>query len=208
MEKRLIVTFALFCMIAFSAKGQSSAGVKADVNLSGLLISQSVNLKSSMKVGSSAGFFYKYAFLENRAVEADMMLHFRTSKMKNKTTGETGVYHYFGIELPLYVLIQADFDDRTLYIGMGPLVSFGLFSHNETETRRINLYKKDPTGDRPTIRRWNFGAGIIIGYETKCNLQFNFNYQLGFRNMFDESFQNVELFSQLISLGVGYRFKK
>ena len=51
------MTLALFCMIAFSAKDQSSAGVKADVNLSGLVISQTVNLKSNMKAGGSAGFF-------------------------------------------------------------------------------------------------------------------------------------------------------
>ena len=37
-----------------------------------------------------------------------------------------------------------------------------------------------------------------------CNI--NINYQLGFRNMFDESFENVELFTQLVSWGVGYRF--
>ena len=87
---------------------------------------------------------------------------------------------------------------------LGPLVSFGLFSHSETDTRRINLYKKDPTSDRAAIRRWDFGAGIMIGYETKCNLQFNFNFQLGFRNMFDASYENVELFS--VGVGVGYRF--
>jgi len=200
------VLLILFFMLALPVKGQSSVGVKADVNRSGLLFSQSTNLKSSMKAGGSAGFFYKYAYLENRAVEADMIFHFRTSKLKNETTAETANYHYFGIELPLYALVQADIDNRKLYFGLGPLVSFGLFSHNETETRRINLYKKDPTGDRPTIRRWNFGAGFIIGYETKNRLQFNFNFQMGLRNMFDASYENVELFSGLVSLGVGYRF--
>jgi len=159
-----------------------------------------------MKVGSSAGFFYKYAFLENRAVEADMMFHFRTSKMKNKTTGETSDYRYYGIELPLYALIQADIDNRKLYFGLGPLVSFGLFSHNETETRRINLYKKDIVSGRTAVRRWDFGVGIIIGYETKCNLQININYQLGFRNLLDTNLEKVEMFTQLVSLGVGYRF--
>ena len=114
------VVMILFCVLSFPAKAQSSAGIKADVNLSGLLISQSVNLKNSMKAGGSAGFFYKYEFLENRAVEADIMFHFRTSKMTNKTTGETSDYLYFGIELPLYALIQADIDNRKLYFGLGP----------------------------------------------------------------------------------------
>ena len=56
------------------------------------------------------------------------------------------------------------------------------------------------------MRRWDFGASFVIGYETKYNMQFNFNCHLGFRNLIDEDFENAEMFSQLISLGVGYRF--
>jgi hypothetical protein len=206
MKNELIITIVLFCMIVFPAKAQSSAGVKADVNISGLMISQSVNLKSSMKAGGSAGFFYKYTFREIRAVEADLMFHYRTSKMTNQTTGETADYRYFGIELPLYSLLQADIDNRKLYFGLGPLVSFGLFSHNETDTRRINLYKKDTASGRAAVRRWDFGIGFIIGYEMECNLQINFNFQMGLRNMLDDSFENVTMISGLVSLGVGYRF--
>jgi len=197
----------LFCMFSFlPAKAQSSAGVKADVNLSGLLTNQSEYLKNSMKAGGSAGFFYKNKWCENRAVEADLMFRYHTSELKNLSTNETADYRYFGIELPVYFMMQADIDDRKLYLGMGPFASFGLFSLYETETRRINLYKKDIASGRTSVRRWDFGAGIIIGYETKCNLQININYQLGLRNLLDTSLEKVEMFTQLVSFGIGYRF--
>ena len=196
----------LFCVFAISAKGQSSAGVKADMNLSGLLTNQSTHLKIRMKAGGSAGFFYKNKWSENRAVQADLMFRYHASELKTLSTSETADYRYFGVELPVYFLMQADFDDRKLYLGMGPFASFGLFSQYKSGTRTINPYKKDPTGDRARINRWDFGVGFIIGYELKCNLQFNFNYQLGLRNLLDTGLEKVEMFTQLVSLGVGYRF--
>jgi len=37
-------------------------------------------------------------------------------------------------------------------------------------------------------------------------MQFNFYYQLGFRNMLGDVFENVDMISQMFSLGVGCRF--
>ena len=101
-----------FCMLTFHIKGQSSSGVKADANLSNFWINQSTHLKSSMKAGGSAGFFYKYT-LHNRAIETDIMFRYLTSEFKNRDTGETADYRYFGIELPVYFMLQAEIDNQT-----------------------------------------------------------------------------------------------
>jgi hypothetical protein len=82
--KRVLSGFVLGCMLAFSAKGQSSAGVKADLGLTGLMVTQSTNLKSSMRAGGSAGFFYKYALTENIGAQADMMFRYRSSGIENQ----------------------------------------------------------------------------------------------------------------------------
>ena len=116
-------------MLSFHTKGQSSAGVKADVNLSNFWVNTSTHLKSSMKAGGSAGFFFKYAHTENRAIETDLMFRYCTSEFKNRDTGETADYRYFGIELPVYFMLQAEIDNQTLYLGLGPFVSFGFFSY-------------------------------------------------------------------------------
>jgi len=200
------IVILTFCMFSFHTKGQSSAGVKADVNLSNFWITQSTHVKSSMKAGGSAGFFYKYKWRENKAVQTDMMFRFRRSEFYNQNTGEMADYRYFGIEIPVYSMLQAEIDNQILYLGIGPFASFGLFSRYESAQRCIDLYQKDPISDKELMYRWDCGVGLFIGYELRCRLQFNFNYHLGVRNVFSNGFENVTMISQLNCLGVGYRF--
>ena len=206
MKKVLITVLALLCMLSFHAKGQSSAGVKADANLSAFWINEATHLKSSIKTGGSAGFFYKHTRHENRAIEVDLVFRYRTSEIERQTTGEKGDYSYFGIELPLFSTIQAEIDNQIIYLGLGPFASYGMFSRYLSDNQNYNLYKKNQSGDKSIMHRWDFGVGFIVGFELKCRLQFNLNYQMGVRNLVDEGFEGVNMISQLVSFGVGYRF--
>ena len=207
MKKTGFIVVLFFCLIAFHVNGQLSTGVKTDVNLSDFFgLTQTSDIKIRKKAGGSAGLFCKYQWLENRVVEMDMMFRYRTSELKNKSTGETADYSYFGIELPLYSLVQVEIDNQTVFVGLGPFVSFGLQSHYRYGNCNINLYRKDPVNSKSPVRRWDFGVGFLIGYELKCRLQFNFNYQLGLRNIAGDVFENTGMISQLVSLGTGYRF--
>ena len=80
MKKTGFICIAAICLLAFQAKGQSSVGVKTDVNLSDFLITQSSNVKIKAKAGGSAGFSYKYQWSANRAVITDLMFSYRASK--------------------------------------------------------------------------------------------------------------------------------
>ena len=157
-----------------------------------------------MKAGGSAGFFYKYVWFENTAFEVDMMFRYRTSKIKKQTTGESADYRYYGIELPVYSIKQFEIKKDLIYAGIGSFASFGLFSRYKFSDRSINPYQIEQTNNKSMMYHWDLGMAFIIGYELEGNLQFNF--QLGFRNMFDESFGNFWMSSNLIGLGVGYRF--
>jgi hypothetical protein len=195
-----------FCMMTFHAGGQSSFGIKADVNLSNFLTNQSMQVVSSARAGSTAGIFCKYTLNESRAVEMDMMFNYRASKIHNGNTGETAAYRHLSMELPLYAMLQADIDDQSLYLGLGPFVSVGLHSRYKSAIRDINLYEKEQNTDKATIHRFDFGVGFIIGYELKCNIQINASFQLGFRNLLGANYENVEMISTLFSFGAGYRF--
>jgi hypothetical protein len=171
----------------------------------GFLTNQSAHLESSIKAGSSAGIFYTYKYNENRAVETDIMFHYSASEIYSRDTGETADYSCLSIELPLYAMIQADIDNRSLYLGIGPFASLGLYSRYKSEICCINLYENKQNTGKPTIRRFDFGAGFILGYELKCSIQFNFNFKLGFRNLLDTNYENGEMISRMVSFGVGYR---
>jgi len=206
MKYQLFFLVMTLCLLTLPAQGQLNLGMKADMTLSNYLVEKSTNLNSSMNVGSSTGFFCKYKWYENRVLEMDVMFRYLTSKFKNQSTSETADFSYFGIEIPVYSMLQADIGDQILYVGLGPFASFGLFSRYESAQRCIDLYHEDPVSRKATMLRWDFGVGLIIGYELKCKLQFNYNYHLGFRNLMNDGFENVIMVSQLNSFGVGYRF--
>jgi len=161
-----------------------------------------------MKAGGSLGFFYKhnYKWSENVATQIDMMFRYRTTKLENHNTGETGTFNYFGIDLPVYFIQQGELDNGSFFAGAGPFASFGLSNRYNSTHRRVDLYKNDQTDDNTIMKRWDFGVGIIIGYEMISGLQFNFSYQMGFRNLMSNGFENINMNSQLVGLGVGYRF--
>ena len=204
MKKTYFIGIIFFCMFSFHAKSQSSVGAKVDMNLSNFAV-KTTHLKSSINVGGSAGLFYKYT-RHNRAIETDVMFRYLTSKFKNLDTGETADYRYIGIALPVYFLMQADIDNQSLYLGMGPFASYGMSGYYKSNNQRIDLYSENPINGKAKMRRWDFGAGFITGYELKCRLQFNLNFQIGFRNMIKNGFESDELMSVLLGLGVGYRF--
>jgi hypothetical protein len=171
-----------------------------------LWATKSAHVKNSMRAGGSTGFFYKYALTENMALEADMMFRYRSMGIQNLTTGEKGNFRYLTIDVPLYFLHQAEIEQQTLYFGGGAFTSYGLVSSYKTDTRSVNPYKKDLTSGKAMMNRWDYGFVFIVGFEAKNHLQINFNFQMGLRNMLDDSFENVTMISGLVSVGVGYRF--
>ena len=134
------------------------------------------------------------------------MLRYKTSEFKNISVDETADYHYFGIEIPVYSLLQIDIGEQILYFGIGTFASFGLVSNYESAHRHIDLYLKDSISGKTMMRRCDFGMGFKAGYELKSRLQFNFSCQIGFRNIVNDWFENVNMISQTFNFGVGYRF--
>ena len=192
------IIIIIFCVFSVPANGQFSVGVRADANMSGFWGSPITNANSSMQTGGSAGIFFKYKWHEYRVIQTELMFSFRTSEVKNQNTGETADYRYFGIELPLYSMLQIETGDQKIYAGFGGFVSVGLYSN----CHNINLYRKSELA----MRRWDFGTAVTIGYEMKNRLQFNINSKIGLRNLVSNGFDNKNMLSLMVGLGVGYRF--
>ncbi len=56
------------------------------------------------------------------------------------------------------------------------------------------------------MERFDFGAGVMLGYEFSNGVQINAAYKIGFLNMVGFASSNVGMRNETISLGVGYRF--
>ena len=65
------------------------------------------------------------------------------------------------------------------------------------------------------MNRWDFGLGLLRGYEFNSGLQVNAGYQVGLVNQADEltALKNVisgsddaKMRTQTVNVGIGYRF--
>ena len=56
------------------------------------------------------------------------------------------------------------------------------------------------------MKRWDFGFGALLGYEFDNKIQINATYQVGVINQLDRLKDDSKLRSQVVSLGLGYRF--
>ena len=187
-------------------QAQLDVGMKAGVNLSDFWVSESVKLESSMKTGFSFGNFFRYQYRDSRGVEADILFRYQNSEMKDFYVGKTYDCHFLSVELPIYNMIQAEINQNMLFFGYGLFTSFGIISRFKSEKLWIDPYKKSTTNNKVILYRWNYGVGLILGYELASRLQFNLNYQLGFRNVIDDDSDRGSMITRLMELGIGYRF--
>lgn len=176
-----------------------SGGVKADAGMSGLLFKKTPDTKSDLGFGGSAGGFLKLELSENFAIQPELLLQFKNSKLESKSTKLKTDYQYFGLQLPVYALGQFNLGSGKFYAGAGPYIGYGFSAKQKLGGNKIDLYKDK------IMKRFDFGAGVLVGYEFSNKIQINAGYKMGFADLNkangDEETRNHEL-----SLGIGYRF--
>ncbi|MCD8073093.1 MAG: PorT family protein [Alistipes sp.] len=198
MKKVLLLSLA--AMLTFggtSAYGQKlSGGVKANANMSNFILSDLGGLDNPMRVGASVGGFFKWDITQHFALQPEMMFHFKASKFKEKSSGHTS-YEYWGMEIPVYAVGQMQLGSGRGYVGVGPYVGYGFCAK---EYPGGNLYSSD------AHRRWDFGAGVMVGYEFPNRIGINAGYQVGFIDALDAGRDDATMLPQTVSLGLAYRF--
>lgn len=201
--KKVVFTLALVLGLGVNQMMNAqvvSMGVKADANMSNFLLKDIPAMKSKMGFGASLGGFVKVDFTENFAVQPELLFHFKNSKDEIKLTGIKTDYQYFGAELPVYAIGQMSLGDGRFYAGVGPYIGFGFDAKSKIGGVKTNLYKND------VLKRFDFGAGVMIGYEFSNRMQINAGYKMGSINTLDTKIGDSKKRNQTINLGVGYRF--
>ncbi|MCC8034566.1 MAG: PorT family protein [Rikenellaceae bacterium] len=198
MKKVLIISLAaMFTMGSTSVYGQQlSGGVKAEANLSNFIRSDLDGLDNPMRVGASVGGFMKWDVTSHFALQPEVMFHFKASKFKDETAGKSS-YEYYGMEIPVYVVGQMQLGSGRGYVGAGPYVGYGFSAKTYPGG---NLYSSD------THQRWDFGAGVMVGYEFCNRIAVNAGYRIGFIDALNAAKDDATMLPQSVSLGLAYRF--
>lgn len=202
MKKIILICLSVLMTTGFvSAQTNISGGIKVEANMSNFLLSDLEPQKSTMRVGPNLGGFMKIDFHENFALQPELMFYFRNSKTEFTKDNED-TFQQWGVQIPIYAVGQMQLGTGRGYVGLGPYVGFGFDARYDDAD--VNLYKE--INGKKTMNRWDFGAGLMVGYEFDNGLQINAGYQMGFIDQLDALKDDATKRTQTVTLGIGYRF--
>ena len=202
----LFLVLALGLGLSQSYAQGISGGIKANANMSNFILSDLDGMKSKLGFGATVGGFGKIEFSENFALQPELLLHFKTSKMEVKASGKETDFQYFGVEIPVYAVGQVNLGDGKGFIGIGPYLGLGIDArYKASGMDDVELYK-EYGGQKSDMQRFDFGAGAMFGYEFSNRIQIVANYKIGFIDALNANKDNASMLNQTVSLGLGYRF--
>ncbi len=187
-------------VINVNAQTPITYGVKAEMNLSNFFLKDLDNQTSTMKVGPNVGAFMKIDLHKNFAIQPELSFFYRNSKMEEGV--KEGTFQQWGMQLPVYALLQSENQVGRFYGGFGPYVGFGFDARYKDKD--INLYKK--VDGKTPMDRWDFGLGFLLGHEFNNGIQINGGYQFGFINQLSAMKDDAKMRTQTVNVGIGYRF--
>lgn len=161
-----------------------------------------------MGFGGSAGGFLNVGLTRAFSVQCEMLFHYKHSDFE-WGMGESGLFRYLGVEIPVYVMYHYRLSGGGCWtIGVGPYTEFGFeatFKHNGVKS---DLYEKNEESGLPALCSSNTGFGVKVGYEFACGLQINATYKASVTNLLDANSSTVKMYPYTASVGVAYRFGK
>jgi len=178
-------------------------GIKVDANMSNLILSDLDGVKSKLGFGVTAGGYTKLMLGNRLGLQPEILLHYKNSKMELGKIERD--FQYFGVEMPLYLAMQAG----NCSINLGPYVGFGIDARYKSGSGlpEVELYK-EYGGQKSQMQRWDLGAGAMFGYEFNNGLQVTAGYKIGFIDALNAGKDDATMLNQTISVGLGYRFGK
>ena len=178
-----------------------SVGFKAGASLSNYRLGGNMKgFDSKMSIGGSVGGFVKYDLSENFALQSGIDVYYRTSKLESTTDRTSNKINFFGVEIPLYGMLQGELGSGKAFIGAGPYVGFGI----SAKSNGTNLFKNSSVAGKPAMNRFDYGVGGIIGYDFDKNWQINASYQFGLADLHKGNGGSMK--NHGASIGLAYKF--
>jgi len=126
--KKVVLSVAVVLGLGLStAKAQGVlGGIKLDATLSNFVLSDLDGVESKFGAGVSVGGYTKMEITEHFALQPEILLHYKNSKMEVKSPKSETDYQFFDVELPVYAVGQMSFGSGKGFFGAGPFVGFAI----------------------------------------------------------------------------------
>ncbi|UCJ06555.1 PorT family protein [Chitinophaga pendula] len=113
------------------------------------------------------------------------------------------------LQLPINFLFKPEVGSGNLVLGVGPYIAYGLGGKHEGNfAGLVNVERKafDDEAGAAKLKRFDAGAGLVVGYELKGGLNFGLNADLGLVNAYDNTDNGRRWKNTSFGVSVGYKF--
>ncbi len=174
-------------------------GVKADGNLSNVLLSGMSDANSAIGLGWGLGGYMAINFGKYFTLQPELHVLFQNSTLKQNEIDHN--FRFAALEMPIYAMGNFIFSNKNkLHVGAGSYIKTGLTGKDETMNR--DLYAK-PDANEAYMQRLDVGLCAVLGYEFSFGLQINAGYRYGFANMLKADREVADMRNQMVTLGLG-----
>lgn len=205
----LLIFFQISAVQFLSAKENTalkvSGGPSAGLNYSNFIVPDLGPSHSIMQPGFKAGGFIDLGISDLFSVQFE--LHVIHCSSDFKYGGNTGVFRYWGIRVPIYAMFHFHIAEAgAINAGIGPFSDFGTYAKYTENGIVHNIFDRDKETGLSTMRDNYSGFSVKAGYEFRCGLQINFVYQASITNVLDPNTVSVRMYPQEFSLELAWRF--
>ncbi|HEY6082376.1 MAG TPA: porin family protein [Chitinophagaceae bacterium] len=181
-----------------------SFGIKAGPNFSSYTSKSSGNKQTSkLKVGLEAGAYANISLADEFYFQPSLLYAGKGGKDKNSDTKINLSY----LELPLDFLFKPDIGNGNKFIvGVGPYVAYGIGGSVKGSTPSYDPFKSY-NGTDASLKRFDAGANVQLGYEMPSGFNVGLNTDLGLVNALNHGDNNNSFRNTSFAVTVGYTFK-
>ena len=172
----------------------------------------SKKLDNKLKTGINIGLNAEIPIAEDFYVQPGLL--FTTKGAKDKTYRKVNTRLSY-LEIPINLLFKPELGDGKLLLGFGPYAGIAVGGSytdaggNKYDFKFRHKVTYSELADGPYVRRMDFGANFLAGYELSNKLSFQLNAQLGLSNIQTkiEGQAVPKIKNTGFGVSVGYRFK-
>lgn len=181
-----------------------SFGIKAGPNFSSYTSKASgTKTTSKLIVGLEAGVYANISLADEFYFQPSLLYAGKGGKDKNSDTKINLSY----LELPLDFLFKPDIGNGNKFIvGVGPYVAYGIGGSVKGSTPSYDPFKSY-NGTDASLKRFDAGANVQLGYEMPSGFNVGLNTDLGLVNALNHGDNNNSFRNTSFAVTVGYTFK-
>ncbi len=199
----LLFSGLLFSFGAFAQSQEMGFGIKAGVNFPNY---QYENTESKSTTNFHVTAYLDAPISDYFAIQPGLSLQGKGAKLAESNIADfTWTQNTMWLEIPVnFVAKIPTMDVGSFIIGAGPYVGIGLSGKNKYESNFGGTEREFEFGKNGSLRRTDFGANILAGYQMNQGISITANYGLGLTDLSPEG-ASGKINNRVWGISLGFR---